>query len=70
MGLLHLENPFVQDVCARENSPTYDNLWDDFVQEEITLEFYSAKQKEVEDLSLIRWMRKVKKEYSSQVRNI
>jgi hypothetical protein len=66
--------PFVQGVCAHEKLPTFDKLWDDFVQEEIRLESCSVKKREVEDLALIGRMRKGnkkghkkgKKEESSQ----
>jgi hypothetical protein len=37
--------PFVQGVCAHENLPTFDKLWDDFVQEEIRLESCSKQKR-------------------------
>ena len=50
--------PFVRDIVAREVMPTWERMWDDFVQEEIRLVVEASGQQQqqlvsgVEDLAL------------------
>ena len=34
-GVAHSWAPFVQGIVGREHMPSWDHLWDDFIQEEI-----------------------------------
>lgn len=40
---------FVLRVCARDKLPTFEKLWDDFVQEETRLEIVAARNEEVQN---------------------
>jgi hypothetical protein len=57
--------PFVRGIVAREALPTWERMWDDFVQEEIRLasEAYGQRQQQIgqgeEDLAL--WAKSKKK---------
>jgi hypothetical protein len=36
--------PFVKGICARENLPTFERLWDDCIQEETWMESKAARK--------------------------
>jgi hypothetical protein len=40
-------------VCAQENLPTYEKLWDIFVQEKTKWKTMSSQREEDQDLALI-----------------
>ena len=44
---------FVQGVCARENLPSWERLWDDYIQEETQMEPKVSKQGGDNDHALI-----------------
>jgi hypothetical protein len=60
---------FFQDVCARENFLDFAKFWDNLVQEEIELDSFLEKKKEVEYLSIFGKMRKASKKGYNKGKN-
>lgn len=52
--------PFVQGVCARENLPTFERLWDDYIQEETPMDSKASKNGGDENLTLFGQAKKGK----------
>jgi hypothetical protein len=50
--------PFVQGVCAQEKLPTFEKLWEDFIQEETRLESVARYRGGEQNLALINKMKK------------
>jgi hypothetical protein len=44
--------PFVKGICARENLPNFERLWDDCIQEETQMESKANKKGGDENLAL------------------
>jgi hypothetical protein len=44
--------PFVKGICARENLPNFERLWDDYIQEETQMESKANKKGGDENLAL------------------
>ena len=51
-GFLASWEPFIEGVCARENLPNYERLWDDCIQEETRMESKARKDGGDENLAL------------------
>jgi hypothetical protein len=45
--------PFVKGICARENLPKFERLWDDYIQEETRMESKADKKGGDDNLALI-----------------
>ena len=59
-GLLASWEPFVKGVCARENLPTFERLWDDYIQEETPMDSKASKNGGDENLALFGQAKKGK----------
>jgi hypothetical protein len=51
-GLSSSREPFVKGICACENLPSFERLWDDCIQEEIWMESKANKKGGDDNLAL------------------
>jgi hypothetical protein len=52
--------PFVKGICARENLPTFERLWDNCIQEETQEESKASRQEGDKNLALVSQTKKGK----------